>query len=67
MRRGVDVIKIKINKMEGDNKRDVCPECEGVGKIKVWNGSIHDPRDPELIDCKFCCGRGWVVWVDNIH
>lgn len=46
---------------------DTYPKCKGSGTVLVYNGSIHDPTDPEYINCKFCSGRGWVVWVDNPH
>ncbi len=39
-------------------EKSQCPKCKGETMIQVWNGSIHDPRDPEWINCTFCSGRG---------
>lgn len=44
-----------------------CLKCSGKGELKVWNGSIHDPKDPEIIKCETCKGRGWVVYAKNPH
>jgi len=49
--------------MEGET----CKKCNGKGSIKVWNGSIHDPKDPEIIMCPECMGRRRVIYVDNPH
>jgi len=44
---------------------ELCPKCNGKGKITVWNGSIHDPKDPETITCPLCKGKGRVIYYDE--
>lgn len=47
--------------------KQACAICDGKGTRVVWNGSIHDPRDPETITCDHCNGTGQVIVVDNPH
>lgn len=47
--------------------RQDCYYCKGMGSRTVWNGSIHDPRDPEVVTCPHCNGRGWVIVVDSLN
>lgn len=58
----------QFNKMKIDEQNVVCPDCGGIGSIRVktpWS-RYNNYRDGGKIQCPRCKGKGQLDWISSI-